>query len=40
MPSWHGSGFTREAMELAWAPGYPARRAAAAQKQSVEQMLA
>jgi AcrR family transcriptional regulator len=39
-PGWHGSGFTRAVMELAWAPGHPARWAAAAQKQSVEQMLA
>lgn len=30
-PGWRGSGFTRAAMELAWAPGHPAREAAAAQ---------
>lgn len=38
-PEWRGSGFTRAAMELAWAPGHPARQAAAAQKSSVEQAL-
>jgi AcrR family transcriptional regulator len=36
---WRGSGFTRAAMELAWAPGHPARRLAAVQKLAVEQML-
>lgn len=40
VPSWRGSGFTRAAMELAWAPGHPARSAAAAQKRAVEEMLA
>lgn len=40
MPDWRGSGFTRAAMELAWAPGHPARQAAAAQKRAIEQMLA
>lgn len=40
MPGWRGSGFTRAAMELAWAPGHPARRAAAAQKLAVERILA
>ncbi len=40
MPGWRGSGFTRAAMELAWAPGHPARRAAAAQKRTVERILA
>jgi AcrR family transcriptional regulator len=40
MPGWRGLGFTRAAMELAWAPGHPARRAAAVQKQAVERMLA
>lgn len=38
-PEWRGSGFTRVAMELAWAPGHPARRAAAAQKRAVESAL-
>lgn len=38
-PGWRGSGFTRAAMELAWAPGHPARRAAAAQKQAIETVL-
>lgn len=37
---WRGSGFTRAAMELAWAPGHPARSAAAAQKRAVEETLA
>ena len=37
---WRGSGFTRAAMELAWTPGHPARRASAAQKQAVEHALA
>lgn len=39
-PDWRGSGFTRAAMELAWAPGHPARRAAATQKRAVEKRLA
>lgn len=38
-PEWRGSGFTRAAMELAWAPGHPARRAAATQKIAVERAL-
>lgn len=38
-PEWRGSGFTRAAMELAWAPGHPARQAAAAQKIAVERAL-
>jgi AcrR family transcriptional regulator len=36
---WRGSGFTRAAMELAWAPGHPARRAAATQKSAYEDAL-
>jgi AcrR family transcriptional regulator len=39
VPDWRGSGFTRAAMELAWAPGHPARSAAAAQKRAVVEML-
>lgn len=39
-PDWRGSGFTRAAMELAWAPGHPARKAARVQKQAVEKALA
>jgi len=39
-PGWRGSGFTRAAMELAWAPGHPARKAAAAQKRAVAEALA
>ena len=39
-PGWRGSGFTRAAMELAWAHGHPARHAAAAHKTIVEQELA
>ena len=39
-PDWRGSGFTRAAMEFAWAPGHPARLAAAAQKRAVEEALA
>ena len=39
-PVWLGSGFTRIAMELAWAPGHPARQAALAHKQAVEARLA
>jgi AcrR family transcriptional regulator len=38
-PDWRGSGFTRAAMELAWAPGHPARHAAAVQKRAVERMI-
>ncbi|MGF1659140.1 MAG: TetR/AcrR family transcriptional regulator [Rubrimonas sp.] len=38
-PDWRGSGFTRAAMELAWAPGHPVRRAAATQKSAVERAL-
>lgn len=38
-PGWRGSGFTRAAMELAWAPGHAARRAAATQKTAVENAL-
>lgn len=38
-PEWRGSGFTRAAMELAWAPGHPARRAASTQKAAVERAL-
>jgi AcrR family transcriptional regulator len=38
-PEWRGSGFTRAAMELAWAPGHPARRAAATQKLAVERAV-
>jgi AcrR family transcriptional regulator len=38
-PGWRGPGFTRAAMELAWAPGHPARAAAAAQKRLVEMRL-
>jgi AcrR family transcriptional regulator len=39
MPEWCGSGFTRAVMELAWAPGHPARRVAAAHKWAVEGLL-
>lgn len=39
-PAWQGSGFTRAAMELAWAPGHPARHATMAQKRAVESALA
>ena len=38
-PGWRGSGFTRAAMELAWAPGHPARGAAAAHKRVVERLI-
>lgn len=38
-PDWRGSGFTRAAMELAWAPGHPVRHAAAIQKSAVERAL-
>ena len=37
---WQGSGFTRAAMELAWARGHPARRVASAHKSEVESLLA
>lgn len=37
---WRGSGFTRAAMELAWAPGHPARAVAAAHKRQLERDLA
>lgn len=39
MPNWRSSGFTRAAMELAWAPGHPGRRAAAEQKGAIERIL-
>ena len=39
-PGWRGSGFTRVAMELAWAPGHPARQATVVQKQAIENVLA
>ena len=39
-PDWRGSGFTRVAMELAWAPGHPARRAAATHKKIMQEELA
>lgn len=39
-PDWRGSGFTRAALELAWAPGHPARSAASAHKTAVEGLLA
>ncbi len=39
-PEWRGSGFTRAAMELAWAPGHPARAAASAHKTVVERAIA
>jgi AcrR family transcriptional regulator len=39
MPEWRGSGFTRAAMELAWAPGHPARHAASAHKREIERLL-
>lgn len=39
MPEWRGSGFTRAAMELAWAPGHPARHVAAAHKRAIEGFL-
>ncbi|MHA1528225.1 MAG: TetR/AcrR family transcriptional regulator [Alphaproteobacteria bacterium] len=39
MPEWRGSGFTRAAMELAWAPGHPARHVAAAHKRTIEGLL-
>lgn len=39
MPEWYGSGFTRAAMELAWAPGHPARSVAAVHKRTLEHLL-
>jgi AcrR family transcriptional regulator len=38
-PTWHGSGFTRIAMELADLPGHPARGIAKRHKASVESLL-
>ena len=38
-PDWRGSGFSRAAMELAWAPGHPGRAAAAVQKDQVERAI-
>jgi AcrR family transcriptional regulator len=38
-PKWHGSGFTRIAMELADMPGHPARGMAKRHKAAVEDML-
>lgn len=38
-PRWHGSGFTRLAMELADLPGHPARAVARAHKRSLEHWL-
>jgi len=35
-PGWRGSGFTRAAMEFAYAPGHPARLAARQHKRAVE----
>ena len=39
-PRWHGSGFTRVAMDLAGQPGHPARRIARRHKAAVETLLA
>jgi AcrR family transcriptional regulator len=39
-PTWHGSGFTRIAMELADLPGHPARGIARRHKAAVEDILA
>ncbi len=39
-PGWRGSGFTRAAMELAWAPGHPVRSMISAHKSIVETELA
>lgn len=39
-PDWCGSGFTRAAMELAWAPGHPARGAAGCHKRALERLIA
>lgn len=38
-PDWRGSGFSRAATELAWAPGHPVREAAARQKRIVQRSL-
>jgi AcrR family transcriptional regulator len=38
-PGWHGSGFTRIAMELAGLPGHPARAIARRHKAAFEAML-
>lgn len=38
-PGWRGSGFTRATMELAWAPGHPARQVASAHKLALEGLL-
>lgn len=38
-PRWHGSGFTRVAMDLAAQPGHPARRIARQHKAAVEALL-
>lgn len=38
-PKWHGSGFTRIAMELAGLPGHPARAIARRHKAAFEAML-
>lgn len=40
LPGWRSSGFTRAAMELAWAPGHPGRRAASEHKRAIERILA
>jgi hypothetical protein len=39
-PRWHGSGFTRVAMDLAGQPGHPARKIARRHKAAVEKLLA
>jgi len=38
-PRWHGSGFTRVAMDLAGQPGHPARKIARRHKAAVETLL-
>lgn len=38
--AWRGSGFSRAALELAWAPGHPVRQAASRQKTIVQQSVA
>jgi AcrR family transcriptional regulator len=38
-PGWHGSGFTRVAMDLAGQPGHPARKIAGRHKAAVETLL-
>lgn len=38
-PRWHGSGFTRVAMDLAGQPGHPARKIAGRHKAAVESLL-